>query len=160
MKKYLNPWLCFFGISYCILCCVLCGVMILITDTSNPDYATIVCVWVILALLMVLAGVLCLPRWGAYIEISDGAVCYKQPFGKKKTSSISTYKYAYKAYYRNFGVKRNFIVISQHPLNQQQLTHINNVRTSKKLIKVKYNRRNMNFLKKEFPQKLLSKLED
>lgn len=160
MKRYLNPWLCFFGIAYCVLCCALCVVMILITDTSNPDYVTIVGVWVVLALLMILAGVLCMPRWGVYIKISEDAVIYKQPFGKKKVALISTYKYVYKAYYSYWGWKRNFIVISQHPLNKQQLAHINRIRTSTKLIKVKYTRRNLKFLRKVFPKKLLSKLED
>ena len=160
MKKYLNPWLFFFGVSYCVLCCVLCGVMIFITDTNNPEYALIVAVWIVLAALMILAGFLCLPRWAAYVKIHDGNVIYKQPFEKKKVGSINAFKYAYKAYYRHFGLKRYFIVISHHPLNKHQLSHINHIKTSAKLIKFKYNRRNLRFARQVLPQKMLSKLGD
>ena len=160
MKKYLNPGLLFCGVFYCVLCCVLCGVMILITDTDNPEYAVIVTIWIALAALMVLAGVLCLPRWGAYVKIKDGNVIYKQPFGKKKIGSVNAFKYAYKAYYLHLGIKRYFIVISQHPLNKHQLSHINHIKTSAKLIKFKYSKRNLRFLQKEVSPKLLSKFGD
>ena len=85
---------------------------------------------------------------------------YKQPFGKKKIGSVNAFKYAYKAYYLHLGIKRYFIVISQHPLNKHQLSHINHIKTSAKLIKFKYSKRNLRFLQKEVSPKLLSKLGD
>lgn len=159
MKKFLNPGLFFCGVTYCFLCCVLCIIMILITDKSNDDYFSIVIIWVILAAAMVLSAVLCLPRWGAYIKICDNEIIFAQPFKKKNAVAISKYKYVYKAFYRHFGWKRYFIVLCQRPLSKYELMHINEQPPSVEVIKIRLSRKSLSYLRQRLPPKLKEKLK-
>lgn len=76
------------------------------------------------------------PKWRIIIELSDDGISYKPTFKKKIVKKYSDFGYFYCASYTYY-TERKYIVLSQRRLNDYELTHINNVAVSDKLIKIK-----------------------
>ena len=131
-------------------------------ETTN-DTAFII-FWGLLGIACILSSVLTMPRWAAYITLDKNGIYFHSPFHKKSFQPYSLNSYIYRAKYFHgsavgLGYYRDFIVISQKRLTNDELEHINNVGVSKEVIKIKYSKRNMLALKSVLPDKLYRTIE-
>lgn len=94
---------------------------------------------IIFFLLTVCINIICLctlPKWCIIVELSADGISYKPTFKKKIKRKYSDFGYFYCASYTYYTQKK-YIVFSQRRLSDYELTHINNVPVSEKLIKIK-----------------------
>lgn len=120
------------GIILWISVTILCVVTIIIC----VDYPSIQLFYAISYTVLVFGFLSLLPRWRIAVELNNEGICYKPTFKKKVVKKYSDFGYFYCASYTYYTQKK-YIVFSQRRLSDYELTHINNVPVSDKLIKIK-----------------------
>lgn len=111
-------------------------------------------------LLMIISEIVCLcamPKWRIIVELNSEGISYKPTFKKKIVKKYSDFGYFYCASYTYYTQKK-YIVFSQRRLNDYELTHINNVQVSDKLIKIKVRKGLKEEISPLLPPKYLSRI--
>lgn len=98
-----------------------------------------------------------LPKWRIIIELDNESISYKPTFKKKVVKKYSDFGYFYCASYTYYTQKK-YIVFSQRRLSDYELTHINNVPVSDKLIKIKVRKGLKEVLSPILPPKYLFRI--
>lgn len=98
-----------------------------------------------------------MPKWRIVIELDNDCISYKPTFKKKVVKKYSDFGYFYCASYTYYTQKK-YIVFSQRRLNDYELTHINNVPISDKLIKIKVKKGLKEVLSPILPPKFLFRI--
>ena len=105
-----------------------------------------------------LIGCMCaMPRWYAYIKLSNGSIEFKKAFHKKETIPYEKYNHIYKATYCH-GRIIPFIILSQKHIDEYALKHINLIPASREIIKIKYSKSMLDFLIKNLDKKRKAQL--
>ncbi len=126
-------------------------VLFLIIEDLGTD---IVILFSVMPLLVNIVCLISLPKWFVIVEISENSITYKPAFKKKIKWQYSDFGYFYCAHYTYFS-KRNYIVFSKRRLSDYELSHINNVSVSDKLIKIKVRKGLKEDLSRFLPPKFL-----
>lgn len=87
-----------------------------------------------------------MPRWYAYVQITDNQVKYKCAFKKAEYIPLSNYRYLYKSDYFHraiipIGCRHVYVVLSTGKVSDYDLSHINQVAPSLSLIKMRYSKK-------------------
>lgn len=143
------------------------GIIYWIVITISGLFGTILCIHtgnnsagLIFFFVTIIGDVACLcalPKWRIIVEIDNESICYKPTFKKKIVRKFSDFGYFYCASYTYY-TKKKYIVFSQRRLNDYELTHINNVPVSDKLIKIKVRRGLKEVLSTILPPKYLFRI--
>lgn len=100
----------------------------------------------------------CMPKWRIIVELNNDGICYKPTFKKKNIKKYADFGYFYCASYTYFTQKKKYIVFSQRRLSDYELTHINSVPVSDKLIKIKVRKGLKEVLSPILPPKYLFRI--
>lgn len=130
-----DPLLFAMGITYFVITTVVCTVMIFVCFVFYMNTDIVIFFFCLFAFSIVI-GLCALPKWRIIIEITEDGISYKPTFKKEINKKYSDFGYFYCASY-SYYTERKYIVFSQRRLNDYELTHINNVAVSDKLIKIK-----------------------
>ena len=141
------------GIILWISVTILCVVTIIIC----VDYPSIQLFYAISYTVLVFGFLSLLPRWRIVVELNNEGISYKPTFKKKVVKKYSDFGYFYCASYTYYTQKK-YIVFSQRRLNDYELTHINNVPVSDKLIKIKVRKGLKEVLSPMLPPKYLFRI--
>ena len=170
MKKYfLNSKLLVFStivfsilVLSSIICAILffCGIMQATTDTGSIAAGIIFTFFGVCSIGLYL---IYLPTWGAYMKFSKNGLYLITPFKKRELISFKNYHYIYKAKYFqstifHVGYCINYIVFSKKYISNFYLEHINMINNSTETIKVRYSKKNYDFLISVLPDNLKQKL--
>lgn len=168
MKKiFLNTGLLIGG---CICCTVsiLLALLMALWMGAKEQQTGVVLFFVFCAVAMFAGGLLCMPRWYAYVQITGNQVKYKRAFKKAEYIPLSDYRYLYKADYFHrtivsVGYRPVYIVLSTGRVSNHDLSHINQVVPSLSFIKMRYSKkvfdRLLECLNEKQKQRLLSAFE-
>ena len=141
------------GIILWISVTILCVVTIIIC----VDYPSIQLFYAISYTVLVFGFLSLLPRWRIVVELNNEGISYKPTFKKNVVKKYSDFGYFYCASYTYYTQKK-YIVFSQRRLNDYELTHINNVPVSDKLIKIKVRKGLKEALSPMLPPKYLFRI--
>lgn len=100
----------------------------------------------VLFVLLCISAALTSPRWWSFITLSENGIKYKAAFHKSVVNPYTAYRYVYRGTYRHgslVGISYNpqYLVLSQRKMTTEELTQINNVMPSDKVIKIRYSKR-------------------
>ena len=144
-KIFLNRGLLIGG---CICCSmsILLALLMALWMRSREQQLGVVLFFVFCAVTMFVGGLLCMPRWYAYVQITDNQVKYKCAFKKAEYIPLSNYRYLYKADYFHraiipIGCRHVYVVLSTGKVSDYDLSHINQVAPSLSLIKMRYSKK-------------------
>ena len=151
IRILMNPSILFWGALYSFVCVVLCVQMIYFFEdpsfTSNAqEKQGVQLIFVILAIGVLVAALLCLPRWLTIVEFSGEGIRCSTAFRKGQSIPYSSYPYVYIASYKHRTVlpfvykTMRYIVVSQRKLTPQEQQHINLIKISAELVKVRYSK--------------------
>ena len=141
------------GIILWISVTILCVVTIIIC----VDYPNIQLFYAISYTVLVFGFLSLLPKWRIVVELNNESISYKPTFKKKVVKKYSDFGYFYCASYTYYTQKK-YIVFSQRRLSDYELTHINNVPVSDKLIKIKVQKGLKEALSPMLPPKYLFRI--
>lgn len=141
------------GIILWISVTILCVVTIIIC----VDYPSIQLFYAISYTVLVFGFLSLLSRWRIVVELNNEGISYKPTFKKNVVKKYSDFGYFYCASYTYYTQKK-YIVFSQRRLNDYELTHINNVPVSDKLIKIKVRKGLKEVLSPILPPKYLFRI--
>ena len=141
------------GIILWISVTILCVVTIIIC----VDYPNIQLFYAISYTVLVFGFLSLLPRWRIVVELNNEGISYKPTFKKNVVKKYSDFGYFYCASYTYYTQKK-YIVFSQRRLSDYELTHINNVPVSDKLIKIKVRKGLKEVLSPILPPKYLFRI--
>ena len=119
----------------------------------------------VVSILLEIGIILCTPQWYSRFTFSPDGVIIKIPFKKSVVKSYTDFPYIrIGAYFHGvagtpLGSWRKFIVFSDRSLEKNELSGINNVVCSNKLIKIKFSERTYQKLCAILPPNSLSMLE-
>lgn len=143
------------GICYW-LCMTTAGIAMTFFTLKNADNN----IAIFFFLLSICVNIICLctlPKWRIIVELSADGISYKPTFKKKIVKKYSDFGYFYCASYTYYTQKK-FLVFSQRRLSDYELTHINNVPVSEKLIKIKVRKGLKEVLSPLLPPKYLFRI--
>ena len=137
----------------------------IIKSASQTDKIECAMIFVVMAIAVVIVWLMCSPQWYSYIRLTNENVEFKSAFSQKKIISYRYYKNIYVAHYTHrgifpFGYKVKFVVLSQVKMNELQLRNINMIKPSISTIIIKYNTKNLAFLKQNLPNYLWLKIQN
>ncbi len=143
------------GISLWISIIVLSGITIIVC-LNDLD---IISAFIVFSMDMLISCsfLFLLPKWRIVVELNNEGICYKPTFKKKVVKKYSDFGYFYCASYTYYTQKK-YIVFSQRRLSDYELTHINNVPVSDKLIKIKVRKGLKEVLSPILPPKYLFRI--
>lgn len=143
------------------------GICYYILMTAAGMTATIICfkldesryaiLFIVLTAIVNIANICASSQWRIIVELSSEGISYKPTFKKKISKKYSDFGYFYCASYTYYTQKK-FIVFSQRRLSDYELTHINNVPVSDKLIKIKVRKGLKEVLSPMLPPKYLFRI--
>lgn len=86
------------------------------------------------------------PRWWIFITLSENEIKYKAAYKKPVTHPYTAYRYVYRGIYQHgslVGISYypQYLVLSQRKMTSDELTQVNNVLPSDKVIKIRYSKR-------------------
>ena len=169
-KILLNRRLLIAGVGTCILYAMICWMFVALTSTgilrtkTEADKQSVILFFACLSVACIGCIFLALPRWSAYIRCRDDGIEWHTAFKKSTIVPYNCYHYFYVAYYIHATVSKKigscvyFIVMSQRPLSQWELTHINKIAPSVSVIKMRMNAHTLTSLEKALPKKQRRKL--
>ncbi len=114
---------------------------------------------VVMVVVLNITIIACSPRYFAYIILKDDHIEFGTAFSKKKVVNYSSYGNIYIANYTHLFLKKYFIVLSQIDISMYELTHINQILPSNRIIKVSYNKKVAEQLLSVLPSKQKRMLE-
>ena len=160
-----DPHLLFLGISFWVICAIVSGVLSLllyvgyISAYSDSDRISSSKIFFLLFLLVNFVSICALPKWLVVVSINDRGIIFKPIFKKSVLKGFSDYGYIYLASYCHFGFKIKYIVFSQIKLTDYQLTHINQISISDKIIKFRIRNGIKNKLEVVLPKQYIKQLK-
>lgn len=86
------------------------------------------------------------PRWWIFITLSENEIRYKAAFHKPASHPYAAYRYVYRGTYWHgslvgVGFRPRYLILSQRKMTTEELTQINHVMPSEKVIKLRYSGR-------------------
>lgn len=130
-----------------------------VTLSSSMGHGSAFSVWFLRCISMI--GVLVLPtlcvvdpyRYAVWYQFSSDGIYCCTTFRRKKLLPYSSFPYVMHGCYWHGAFWRDYIVFSTRFLTNQELTHINHVSPSTKLLKIQYSEKTCQKLLSILPQK-------
>ena len=143
------------GVSLWVLSLIIC--LFVIVDSLNSFDVITALIFFVMAVMLSCCCLFLLTKWRIIVELNSEGISYKPTFKKKIVKKYSDFGYFYCASYTYYTQKK-YIVFSQRRLNDYELTHINNVQVSDKLIKIKVRKGLKEEISPLLPPKYLSRI--
>lgn len=125
------------------------------SESSNLDTASDIVISALLCLLPV-SCYLIFPKAASiqysYVVITPTGIIMVSPFKEKATYSYKDFKSIKIAYYRHLYEKRYFLVLSRGFISMRDLTHINQLKCSDSVVKIKITKRRYRILCEILPE--------
>jgi hypothetical protein len=169
IKLLANPLLFFGGVFYVIISVGICIVIIIsLNDPANTagrtDQIEAQMIFGGLGIGMIVAGLLCFPRWFVTITLDVTTIRYHAAFKKPIVKDYSNYPFIYRGWYRHRGLlpvgyNAEYIVLASRKMTTDEVQHINQIGISDKIIKIRYRKKAYHTLCNIFPDRHRIQLE-
>ena len=165
-KIFVNKELLIVGIVWCVIQLLMTSSMILLIwlgiakTATNTDKILLCIFWGFLGFLSIVTVILAMPVWGAHIRFDITGITIVVPFKSKICVPYNKYKYVQLGSYMHFFTRVKYIVISKNLITSDKLLHANKMRISEEIIKIRYNKKNIEYLRCVLPESLINKLEN
>ena len=146
-----------FVMGICYFICMTVSGIVAATICFHRNEISIAFFFLLMTLAVNVISLCALPKWRIIIELDNENISYKPTFKKKVVKKYSDFGYFYCASYTYYTQKK-YIVFSQRRLSDYELTHINNVPVSDKLIKIKVRKGLKEALSPMLPPKYLFRI--
>ena len=125
--------------------------------SSDQDTLLVSVMYLFMGLTMTLVSFFCLPKWLVIIKFDKQGITYRCAYKKPLNYDYYQFGYVYKAYYKHFFRKIDYVVLSQIKLDDYQLSHINGISSNNKLLKIRIGK-NKELLNNILPPKYVAQL--
>lgn len=146
-----------FVMGICYWICMIAACIVGATIGFQSNEIAVLIFFLLMTLAVNVISLCALPKWRIIIELDNESISYKPTFKKKVIKKYSDFGYFYCASYTYYTQKK-YIVFSQRRLSDYELTHINNVPVSDKLIKIKVRKGLKEVLSPMLPPKYLFRI--
>ncbi len=124
----------------------------IVHEASKKDLYTCIIFFGVLIILNLLPCIYCLPIWFAHVELDKDGISLHKGFKKTPKERYENFNYFKIASYVHIFSTRYFVVIGKKGLSMEELVHINKVRVSEEIIKIKLNKKSYFFLMECLPE--------
>lgn len=144
------------GILLCILIVTTLLIMIVcvyngVITVSKGDETGVVIFFAVMILGEFVSTMICMPRWSEYVEMNSDGIVFSSFMGSKVICDYKSFSYMYFVLCRYRNVQNDYVVISKTKMPCYKLQHIEDIVSSKNLIKFKCNEEMLILLKEFMP---------
>ena len=155
IKLFCDPMLSLMAFIYPIALVMLYfGIVItaIVHEASKKDLYMCIIFFGVLIILSLLLCIYCFPIWFAHVQLDKDGISLHKGFKKTPKERYENFNYFKIASYVHIFSTRYFVVLGKKGLSMEELVHINKVRVSEEIIKIKLNKKSYFFLMECLPE--------